>query len=143
LKPSRRARLIDYLQQKQWPAIGEPEFQQLAADFAPIAEHGLRSLLRDSGLPLSPLVEGVRQSSLDELARTLCALTEKYVPAEAARRRVIRRLVITARDHARLAARRTGALPEKREMILWIETWLENPSAFALWVALRKQASSA
>jgi hypothetical protein len=56
------------------------------------------------------------------------------------RRRAIRPLVITARDHARLAARRNQASPLKQEMILWMNTWLENPEAFSLWVALRKQA---
>jgi hypothetical protein len=137
---SRRARLGDCLERSGWRAIGEDQFRQLAAELAPVPEHELRRLLRESGLRLAPLVEGVRQNTLVELERTLCALAEEYVRAGVDRRRTIRRLAITARDHARLAARRTEASPLKREMILWMNTWLENPEAFSLWVVLRKQA---
>jgi hypothetical protein len=137
---SRRERLRVYLEQSGWLAIGESQLHQLVADLAPIAEHQARRLLREAGLPLSPLVEGVRQSSLLELERTLCALAEEYARAAPDRRRTIRRLVITARDHGRLAARHSGAAPLKQEMILWMNTWLENPEAFCLWVVLRKQA---
>jgi hypothetical protein len=138
---SRRARLSACLEGSGWGAIGEDEFGQLAARLAPISEHYLRRLLRESGLPLSPFVEGVRQSSFVELDRTLGALAGEYARAAVDRRRAIRRLVITARDHARLAARRNEAAPVKQEMILWMNTWLENPQAFSLWVVLRKQAA--
>ena len=140
MKLSRRARFSACLEQKAWRAIGEAEFRQLVAELAPVSEHDVRRLLRESGLLLSPLVEGVRQSSLVDLERTLCALAEEYARAGVDRRRSIRRLVITARDHARLAARRTEAPPLKQEMILWMNTWLENPEAFSLWAVLRKQA---
>jgi hypothetical protein len=74
------------------------------------------------------LVEGVRQSSLEELERTLLALL-------ACDRAAARRLVIEAKDHARLAQRR-GA--DKEEMIRWMLTWLETAEAFPVWLRLRK-----
>ena len=138
---NRRIRLRELLEANRWPAIGENELQQLLANLAPISEHYLRRLLRDCGRPLSPLVEGVRQSSLAELERTLGALAEEYVHSSVGRRQHIRSLVITARDRARLASRRPEAARVKPEMILWMSTWLENPSSFPLWVALRKSAS--
>jgi hypothetical protein len=137
---NKRVRLSLLLEASGWPIVGEDEFQRLVAELAPISAPYLRRLLRESGRPLSPLVEGVRQSSLAELERTLCALAEEYARASADLRRSIRRLVIIARDHARLAARRPGASTVKLEMILWMHTWLENPDAFALWVDLRKKA---
>jgi hypothetical protein len=46
----------------------------------------------------------------------------------------VRKIVITAKDHAKWH-------PEgKEEMILWMTTWLENPPVFREWVALRKHA---
>ena len=82
---TRRKRLGDYLAQTGWTAIGEGEFRKIAADLAPIPEHDLRRLLRETGLPLAPLVEGVRQGSLEELERTLRALADEYRGAAAQR----------------------------------------------------------
>ena len=112
-------------------AVGEVEFRQLAAELAPASENVIRHLLRDSGIPLSPVVEGVRQNSVDELERTLGALTLEYVAADAGRRAQIRRLVIASRDHARFSRR--------DEALLWTQTWLENPEVFPVWAALRRQ----
>lgn len=108
----------------------------------------MRRLLRASGLPLTPLVEGVRQDSFEELERTLLALESEYSAAVSAgqreRARACRRAVIQAKDHARLAARnpKTDSVKaaQKGEMVLWMLTWLENPSVFAAWLALRKAA---
>jgi hypothetical protein len=138
MRQSRRARLRAYLDGSGWAAVGEDEFRQLVAALAPVREQDLRRLLRDCGLALSPMVEGVRQSSLEGLERTLGALAEEYGRADADRRRAVRRLVITARDHARLTG--SGA---KAEAILWMNVWLENPMAFRLWVDLRKAAHGA
>ena len=112
----------------------------MLADLVPIDAHQLRQILRACGKPLSPFVEGVRQSTFEELERTLIALGKEYESADARRRRSIRAVVITARDHARLAARRPESAPAKNEMVLWMNTWLENPGAFPLWVDLRKKA---
>jgi hypothetical protein len=120
-------------------SVGDAEFRTMLADLAPIDAQQLRRALREWGKPLSPFVEGVCQSTLEELERTLLALATEYDGADAERRRSIRALVITARDHARLAARRVKAAPAKNEMVLWMNTWLDNPGAFPLWVSLRKR----
>jgi len=108
----------------------------------------LRRLLRSSGLPLAPVVEGVRQDSFAELERTLLALERELEAAleagDEARARACRRAVIEAKDHARLALRNPRTHPDKaackQEMILWMLTWLENPGVFPAWLGLRQQA---
>lgn len=104
--------------------------ENLRLILAPISEGYLRRLLRESGIALHPLVEGVRQSSLGDLERTLLALLE-------CDRAAARRVVIEAKDHAKLALRRQQDL-SRQEMVLWMMTWLENPEAFPIWVRLRK-----
>ena len=131
MKPTRRARLDVCIQREGWKAIGEPEFQQILSELAPISDNDARRLLRGTGLFVSPLVEGVRQTSLADLERTLSALSAEYERGDASRRQDIRRLVIGSRDRARLA--------HKQEAVLWMQTWLENPQAFPLWAQLRRQ----
>ncbi|MGD0620830.1 MAG: hypothetical protein ABSB67_24665 [Bryobacteraceae bacterium] len=143
MKLSRRARLSAMIAGSGWTSIGEAEFEQLRTDLAPVSDHELRRLLREKQLPLAPLVEGVRQNSLQDLERTLRALALEYAPGGPDRRQAIRDLVITARNHARLAARRSEVASEKAEMILWMKTWLENPDTFETWVAIRKRNLSA
>ena len=118
-------------------SIGAADFDRLRQALAPISESYLRKLLRDSGVPLDPMVEGVRQNNFDELETTLLSLLDAY-DYDAALRPNIRRLVITAKDHARWAARDPSKRSEKEEMILWMLTWLENPPVFREWVKLRR-----
>ncbi|MBI1899437.1 MAG: hypothetical protein HYZ57_07410 [Acidobacteria bacterium] len=111
---------------------------------APISAGYLRRLLRDSGVPLAALVEGVVQGNFADLERTLLALAAEYMAAaDAMRSRQCRDAVITAKDHTRWSLRRQGQPPEaqarREEMLLWMLTWLENPPAFADWLALRKR----
>jgi hypothetical protein len=84
------------------------------------------------------MVEGVRQESFDQLEASLLAMLDEYSRGAAARRAAVRRLVITAKDHARLAARHEEKRAEKEEMVLWLLTWLENPPLFPDWVRLRR-----
>jgi hypothetical protein len=90
------------------------------------------------------MVEGVRQDSFEGLERTLLALEREY-SAGNGRARACRRLVIQAKDHARLALRRLEGAERaaREEMILWMLTWLDNPGAFPIWLALRKRATEA
>ena len=118
--------------------IGEAEFAQLRAELAPVSESYLRKLLRECGVPLDPMVEGVRQGTLAELETSLLRLLAEYQSGDPQRRMAVRRLVITAKEHARLAARNPGKRPEKEEMILWLTTWLENPPVFREWVSIRR-----
>ncbi len=130
--------------------MGEAEFAELARQLAPVSESYLRALVRSSGLPLDPVVEGVRQESFEQLGRTLEALAREYALASAAgdreRARRCREAVLIGRQHARLAARRRGLSAAERarkeEMAAWMLLWLENPAVFPAWLAVRRRAGS-
>jgi len=143
-RSTKRSELRRWIEQRSVGRIGEREFAQLQSALTPISESYLRRLLRDCGVPLDPMVEGVRQGSFDELQESLDRLLTIYESGDAARKRAVRGMVITAKDHARLAARSPGASPEKRsekeEMVLWLLTWLENPGVFPEWARLRRAA---
>ena len=132
------AELARWLNEHHPARIGEAEFARLSIALAPVSESYLRKLVRECGLPLDPLVEGVRQATFNDLATSLLRLLEEYEHSDAARRMAVRRLVITAKDHARLAARIPEKRLEKEEMILWLTTWLENPPVFVGWVKIRR-----
>lgn len=132
MRISRRSRLADWLKSRQLERVTQREFEELLREFAPVSESALRHLLRDSGVPLEAAVRGVDQSTLPLLRETLLDLTEEYTRGNSG----VRRVVITAKDHAKFAAARN---PDKQEMVLWMLTWLENPSVFPAWVAMRSR----
>lgn len=133
------AELALWLEEHHPAKIGEDEFALLRAELVPVSESYLRRLLRDCGVPLDPLVEGVRQGTFAELEASLLRLLAEYQSGNSARRMAVRRLVITAKEHALLAARNPSKRPDKEEMILWLSTWLENPPVFRQWVAIRRE----
>jgi len=133
------AELAIWLEQHRPARIGEAEFAQLFTALAPVSESYLRKLVRECGVPLDAMVEGVRQATFDDLEASLLKLLEEYEQSDVARRMAVRRLVITAKDHAKLAARIPEKHADKEEMVLWLTTWLENPPVFAEWVAMRKK----
>ncbi len=139
---SRKARLAAYLNEVQAERIDEKVWQALLQRLAPVSEGYLRKLVRATGLPMAPMVSGVVQDSLDHLATSLVALEAEYEGSDAERRRTVRKLVITAKDHAVFALKRMSPDDERRhvkeEMLLWMRTWLENPSVFSTWLALRQ-----
>ncbi|MBS1827481.1 MAG: hypothetical protein JST93_19355 [Acidobacteria bacterium] len=122
--------------------IDESTARNLRAELPKMSDRMFRNLLRECGLPLAPLVEGVRQDDFHDLERTLLLLAQEYDQAGAARRKQVRAAVIEAKNHAKLAAANEKVSPEKRlekeEMVLWMLTWLENPSIFELWAPLRR-----
>jgi hypothetical protein len=134
----KRAKLTKWIEATNPRLIGEDEFEELRRIMAPISDSYLRKLLRDSGVGLAPMVEGVRQANFDELERSLLAMLREYEQGGHARRAAVRQLVMTAKDHARWAARKTETSGEKEEMSLWLLTWLENPPLFPEWVKLRR-----
>lgn len=146
--PSRKQKLAEireYAGALGIDIIGEREFEELRSRMAPLSDRGLRRLLRESGYPLAPLVEGVRQEDFDQLERTLVALTGEYQRAGGVQERtwMLRRLVITAKEHARFAARRSRQAEKQRmkeEMAEWMLIWLENPAIFPQWVKLRRSS---
>jgi hypothetical protein len=132
---TKRAKLAEWIARQQPSIIGPQEFQQLAEELRPISESYLRQLLRESGTHLTPMVEGVRQSNLGALELSLLALLVEYETGDANHQQAVRKLVITAKDHARWA--------RKEEHVLWLKTWLENPPLFPAWARLRKEVAQA
>lgn len=126
--------------------LNEALAETLRASLGPVSDRMWRDLIRESEVPLAPLVEGVRQEDFPALERTLLALATEYEQAgfekDVLRQKRVRRLVIAAKDHARLVTRNASTEEAKRaqkeEMILWMLTWLDNPSVFETWVTLRK-----
>jgi hypothetical protein len=143
---SRKARLTAYLNEVQAERIDEMAWQALREHLAPVSESYLRKLVRATGVPMTTMVEGVVQDSFDHLALTLTALEGEYGQSDAERRRAVRKLVIIAKDHATFALKRMAPDDERRamkeEMLLWMRTWLENPTVFSRWLALRRGQGS-
>ncbi len=114
---------------------------------APVSERCLRDLLRQAEVRVEAPYGGVRQHSFDQLAESLEEMERAYREALAAgdreRANLCRRVVIEAKDHARLASRNPRLSEEKRkqkaEMVEWMLVWLENPEVFPLWAKLRTQ----
>lgn len=148
---TKKRRLLAYLNARQPAGIGEPEWSDLLRELAPISESYLRELLRRTGLPFEQPWAGVRQKSFDELEQSLGELRQAYAEALAAgrkeRARYCRRQVISAKDHARFAARNPRTSPEERaqkeEMVEWMLVWLGDPEMFPAWVRMRKQILAA
>jgi len=146
--PSKAQRLEEYLRQNQLTFVSEDLWRKLLTLFAPVSERYLRDLLHRAGLPIEQPFGGVRQSSFDELEASLSELEHAYSAAVAnhdhARAKACRRVVIEAKDHARMASRNPKVAAEKREqkreMVEWLLVWLENPGIFESWAALRKKA---
>ena len=136
-KPNKRTALHTLIDERRTELITEALFTELMEKLAPVSESYLRRLLRETGIPLAPLVEGVRQESFDALERSLLefelAYREAFESGNAPRARAYRQAVITAKDHARFSLRSPGSTPEQRaveeEMLLWMLTWLENPAS--------------
>lgn len=133
-----RAQILEWLTRQGARRVDEAMAARLRAEFPEVSASTLRKALRESGLPLDPLVEGVRQETPEDLERTLLALAAEYEQGDAARRAGVRALVLTARRHTELAARRKP----KDEELLWLRTWLENPLVFPAWARLRRRACS-
>ena len=137
----KRAELSKWLERERPARIDEAEWAILRAELGNISPAYLRRLLRESNVPLGPLVEGVRQETFEALESSLLSLLEEYELSDPARRQSIRRVVIEAKDHARWASRKPERRVEKEEMALWMLTWLENPPLFPQWVQLRRKIS--
>ncbi len=131
---TKRAKLAEWIERREPSFIGVKEFEQLAEELRPVSESYLRKLLRDSKIPLASMVEGVRQSNMGELELSLLALLADYEAGDASQRQAVRKLVITAKDHAKWTL--------KEENLLWLTTWLENPPLFPAWARLRRAAAS-
>ena len=145
--PGKKQRMLAWLAERGWDRVSEARAGELGAAFPDCSEETRRTALRESGLALDPLVEGVRQENYARLESTLNALLHEYEAAKesgnAPRCRAVRALAIRAKNHAELAARNPKTHDEKRaektEMAAWLRTWLENPPVFPSWAGLRKR----
>ncbi|MBK7929942.1 MAG: hypothetical protein IPJ98_21440 [Bryobacterales bacterium] len=137
-------RLRQWLDENRPAAVDPALFEQIRRAIEPIEAGRLRRLLRESGLALHPLVEGVRQESPEALERTLAALSEVYEAGTLEMKRRCRDEVIEARQHALWAqARLAGAERAEREgMRATMLVWLENPGVFAAWAAARRRLAA-
>jgi hypothetical protein len=142
--PAKQDKLDAWLRERAAAEVTLADFGELLRLLAPISESELRHRLRDSGANLHPLAAGVDQNTFATLRDSLVALTACYESGPFETRQRVRRIVITAKDHAKLAARNQHVAPEKRlqkeEMVTWMLTWLENPVVFPLWAELRASA---
>ena len=77
-KPGKKRELGRWIAERQPQRIGEREWDELSSLLAPVSESYLRHLLRDSGVPLAPLVQGVRQESFGALEASLLNLLVEY-----------------------------------------------------------------
>jgi hypothetical protein len=140
---SKAARLSAWIGEHRPSRVGDRELASIRAALAPVSENHLRKLLLASGVPLDVLVAGVIQEDYETLERTLRALSSEYTGEDQDRARTARQRVLTGKEHARWALKRLAddaeAVAVKREMLLWMQTWLENPALFPDWVALRKR----
>ena len=143
---TKRARLESYLAAKRPECIDEPVWGELQSLLAPVSASYLRHLLKATGISLAPIVEGVRQDTLEDAARTLTALSRLYAVSDAQGHKQVRAVVIESKDRIRWALKRPASGdPEdaarramKKEILLWTVTWLENPAVFEPWLALRR-----
>jgi hypothetical protein len=148
---SKQTALRALLEEIRPERVTEAIFSELRHALEPVSENYLRRLLRETGVPLAPLVEGIRQDGFEELERTLLQMQREYADSlacrDAPRAQASRRAVIAAKEHARFSMRGAKRTPEQREakqeMILWMLTWLENPGVFPAWLGLRKKARAA
>ena|SRR5450631_16668 len=138
----KRAEVVKWLEQVRPARIGEKEWAMLHVELGEISGSYLRRILRESGVPLAPLIEGVRQETFDALESSLLNLMKEYEGGDLAYRTSIRRMVIEAKAHARWAGRQAEKRREKEEMALWMLTWLDNPPLFPEWVRLRRRAQA-
>ena len=131
----------DWLEAHKPAVVDRAAAEAIRREVGEVSDHTFRHALMESGYPLDPVVEGVNQSTLEDLARTLLALAAVYESSDRAERMGMRSMVVESKRHARFAAanRRLDEArrQEKEEMLLWISTWIENPPLFAGWLNLR------
>jgi hypothetical protein len=145
---SKKAALREFLMESGLCRVDETAARDLENRFGPFTSSYLRRTLREVAdelqIKLSPLVEGIRQDGFESLERTLRAMGEHYA-ARPESRQECRRLVIESKEHAQFAERRfdrdgdAEARDVKREMILWMRVWLDDPALFGTWLELRRR----
>ncbi len=136
-KNTKKQRVLDFVAQRGWQRIGEAEWNEMRRALPDVSE----TTLRQCEVPIESPWEGVHQHTLDELERSLLALSAVY-DARPDLRDYCRREVIAAKDRARGAARSSRVEPERRElkaeMVDWMLVWLGDPRMFSAWAGARR-----
>jgi hypothetical protein len=128
----------EHIRARGWTRIGKTEWEELRERFAATTENTLRKHAGASGVIVVQPWRGLDTASLDGLELSLIEMAEAYGthPREA------RRVVISAKDTTRFAARNPKVAAAKRElkaeMVEWMLVWLGDPAMFEDWVKLRK-----
>jgi hypothetical protein len=137
-KATKRERFEALLSANGWSAIHADEWNLLRQSFS---ESSLREWLAECGMPVDQPFRGVETKTLPTLESSLTAMTDLYV-TDPASRKGSRAIVITAKDRTRFASKNQKVDPEKRilkaEMVEWMLVWLDDPSMFPAWAALRR-----
>lgn len=114
----KKRRLEEFLEERRPAAVSEEIWRELVALLSPISESYLRDLLQGLKLPVAQPFGGVRQSSFKELEASLLEIESAYAKAMASgdmtRAKACRRVVIQAKDRARIVSRNEKVDPEKR-----------------------------
>jgi hypothetical protein len=134
---SKKSKLREFVVERGWSRIGDAEWDEIRVAIPGIGPQDLQVLQ----IPVAPPWCGVRQHTADELAESLCALTEVYCAREDLRR-FCRNTVILAKDRARWASRNPrvdeARQQLKAEMVQWMLVWLGDPAVFPAWVGIRR-----
>ena len=137
-RASKRRLLREFIAAQGWPKVGEAEWAAIQQALPEVDLADLKHL----EMPVEPPWHGVRQQTFGELAESLTAIAGVY-EERADLRPLCRRLVIEAKDHARLAARNTRVSEERRraksQMAEWMLVWLSDPALFPAWARLALQ----
>ena len=149
-KRTRAAEIRAAIEVRGFTSIADAEWNELRAAFPNASDTTVRHAVRESGVPLDALVDGVRLSAFDQFEQSFAALVAEYDRAcrdgDSARARRCREVAIRAKDHARMAARAArdkDRSEEKAEMVEWLLVWLETPDLFESWAGLRQRAKRA
>ena len=138
-KRTRAAEIRAAIEARGFTSIGDAEWNALRAAFPNASDTTMRHAVRESGVVLDALLDGVRLSAFDQFEPSLAALVSEYDRArrdgDSERARRCREVAIRAKDHARMAARSArdrNRSAEKAEMVEWLLVWLETPDLFGV-----------
>ncbi|MCU0229513.1 MAG: hypothetical protein MUF01_17930 [Bryobacterales bacterium] len=141
-RQERLAEIRRIAKEQRWREVDPAALAQLRLCLPEASEDTLRRDLRECGLALHPLVEGVRLDCLTQLGRSLEALAHLYREQSGSDARACRQAVLAARRKAEFVLQNDKVRPEIKqameEKLLWLRVWLENPTLFATWRKLRE-----
>jgi hypothetical protein len=135
---TKKQRMREFVAGRGWESIGEAQWRELREALPDISE----ATLRACDVPVEAPWCGVNAHSFDDLEVCLRELSRIYAE-RADLGRYCRDQVIAAKESARWASKSPNVTEDKRamkaEMVEWMLVWLDDPSLFPAWIALRRQ----